>query len=223
MAALEENTHTKARTGGRLPVGRRVVRVNRHHGRVVSLLKVVLPTMALALTLAVIAWPLLEEQAEQAYGITDAEREEARDIRITQASYNGMEDNESPFTLTAETALQKDPDSPEIDLEAPKGDVMWAGRSWYAVTAPKGRFNQDTETLEMWDGVSAFQDQGYEFRTENVVIDFASNSGYGLSPVEGQGPDLYVSAEGFRVYNMGERIELIGKSKVILRPSNPGS
>lgn len=221
-AAVNDRPDLRPKGAG-IPVGQRAIRSQRYRARIVSFLKILFPTIAIALTLAVIAWPLLEESQWDSIGFTDAEREAARDVQITNAVYTSVQDGNSPYTITARTAQQHDPDVPIIDLTEPKADITWAGQGWYAVTAPTGRMNQETNTLDLWGGVSLFQDRGYEFHTERLMLNFKRKSGYSLTPVEGQGPDIYVSAEGIRVYNMGERIELLGKSKLILRPSQSGS
>lgn len=223
MAAAIDETPNLPPKGASIPVGQRAIRAERYRARIVSFLKILFPTVAIALTAAVVVWPLLEESQRDGIGFTDAEREAARDIQITNAVYSSVEDGKSPYTITAKTARQQDPDVPIIDLTDPKADITWADQAWYALTAPTGRMNQETNTLDLWGGVSLFQDRGYEFRTERLMLNFNQKSGYSLTPVEGQGPDIYVSAEGIRVYNMGERIELLGKSKLILRPSERGS
>ncbi|WP_259782012.1 LPS export ABC transporter periplasmic protein LptC [Aestuariispira ectoiniformans] len=223
MAEAIDDTPNVARKGASIPVGQRIVRAQRYRARIVGFLKILFPTIAVALTLAVVGWPLLEESQRDGLGFTQAERDAARDIQITNAVYTSVQNGNSPYTVTAKNAKQHDPDIPIIDLTDPKADITWADQTWYAVTAPTGRMNQDTNTLDLWGGVNLFQDQGYEFHTERMMLNFDQKSGYSLTPVEGQGPDIYVSAEGIRVYNMGERIELLGKTKLILRPTERGS
>lgn len=223
MALADQEMDKKTARGASIPFTRREAKLNRMHGRVVGGLKLILPTIALAMIVAVIAWPLLEEQTQASLGPSIGDRKFADNIQITDASYAGIGDADSPFSLTASHAVQEDPDQPLVTLTEPKGDIFWADDDWYAITAPNGQLNQETGTLELSGGVNAFQDKGYEFQTESMVIDIRGRSGYGVEPVVGQGPDIYLTGEGFRVYNMGERVEIMGKSKLIIRSVKSGS
>ena len=210
--------------GSRIPLGVRKARLNPLHGRIVQTLKLVLPTTAIALSAAVIVWPMIiKEESRFAITITEADRKSAKNLQVFNATYAGFMGGNSRFTITSDEAEKLKPDDPTTQLTNPKGDVLAEDGAWYAVTAKSGRLNEDTQTLELFGGVNAFQDTGLEFRTDNVVIDFASKSGYGLDPIQGQGPFGYVEAEGFRIYNMGERVELVGKSKLVIYSRQNGS
>lgn len=223
MAVAQQDMDAKPAKGSSLPIGQRKIKFSHLHGRVVSSLKLILPTIALALTIAVVAWPILEEHTSGPTTSGPDIRTFAQEVQINGATYAGQGDSDSPFTLTADNAVQPDPERLFFELTNPKGDVFWSNQDWYAITAPTGIYNQETGTLELSGGVNAFQDKGYEFQTESMVIDMAGRSGYGLEPIIGQGPDVYLSGEGFRVYNMGERVEIMGKSKLIIRSATTGS
>ena len=224
MAETANQPTAQKPRGSRIPLGVRKVRLNPLHGRIVSTLKLVLPTLAIALSAAVIIWPMIvKEESRFAITITKADRESAKNLQVFNATYAGFMGGNSRFTITSDQAEKIHPDDPTTDLTNPKGDVLADDGSWYAVTAKNGQLNEETQTLELTGGVNAFQDTGLEFRTDNVVIDFASKSGYGLDPIQGQGPFGYVEAEGFRIYNMGERVELVGKSKLVIYSRQNGS
>ena len=203
--------------------GRRV-QVGKSYGYFVSLLKLVLPTVALVLIVSVVLWPMLNDQEKRFnVNITKADRESAKNMQIFNATYSGMMANDSQFTITAEQTEQTNPEDDLVALTNPKGDILGVNGSWYAVTANEGQLNKKTNTLELWDNVNAFQDTGMELLTDNVVIDFENNSAYGLDPVKGQGPIGNVEAEGFRLHDGGVRIELLGRSKVVIYDNGESS
>ena len=86
------------------------------------------------------------------------------------------------------------------------------------MTATNGNFNRDDQLLELTGNVNLFHDSGYEFRTESAVFDLTAGDATGTEPVEGQGPFGHLKAEGFRIYNRGERVEFTGKSKLTINP-----
>ncbi|WP_420548811.1 LPS export ABC transporter periplasmic protein LptC [Curvivirga sp.] len=200
--------------GASIRLSQKSTRLNPYYGHFVSFMKVILPTIALAMVAGIILWPLLQ-QTEDFNVFNDDPDIDSTKLQVFDASYGGYGDEGSPYTITADRAIQNDPDKPIIDLEEPKGDILWSDDAWYAVTAPKGRMHQDTNMLELWGGVNAFQDQGLEFRSERMSVDLRNRSGFTDAPVEGVGQDIYIEAEGLHIHNGGERIDLIGKSKII--------
>ena len=88
--------------------------------------------------------------------------------------------------------------------------------SWIAITAELGNYNRTTQFLELAGTVNLFHDKGYEFRTTSAVLDLRAGDAIGTEPLQGQGSFGHLQAEGFTIRNRGERVELHGKSQVIL-------
>lgn len=186
------------------------------YGRFVGVAKILLPTIATALIAIVIILSMQENRF--AIGPAKIDRSEAEKLRMVNARFTGVDSSRRPFAVTADSADQKNPNSPEITLDAPKADILLANGSWVALTAAAGKFNRDDQILELTGNVNLFHDSGYEFRTESAVFDLTAGDATGVEPVEGQGPFGHLEAEGFRIYNRGERIEFTGKAKLTILP-----
>ena len=76
--------------------------------------------------------------------------------------------------------------------------------------------------LELTGTVNLFHDSGYEFHTTSAIFDLMAGDAIGQEPVTGQGPFGQLSAAGFRIHNQGERVELVGQSRVIIHPNRGG-
>ncbi len=190
------------------------------YGRVVMLLKIALPAIAIVLTAAVVAWPFLEDRSavEQTARVL-VESGDLDAMRMLNPNYAGLDEKAQPFTVTATEMHKPSPDSPSIDLVQPKADLLMADGSWAYVTADKGRYDQVSQLLELQGNVNFFQDEGYELRTAGATFDLVGGSAYGFDPIEGQGPFGTLRAEGgFQMLNRGEQITLLGKSNVVVRP-----
>jgi lipopolysaccharide export system protein LptC len=217
--AAEQSRHSFAQLSFR----RERPRYNPVYGRFVGIAKVLLPTIATALIAIVIVWPELSEQQNRfTLGPTKIDRSEAENLRMLNARFTGVDASRRPFTLTADTADQQDAKSPEIALNAPKADILLGNGAWVALTATKGNFNRERQLLELTGNVNLFHDSGYEFHTESAVFDLTAGDATGTEPVEGQGPFGHLKAEGFRIYNRGERVEFLGKSKLTINPDAGG-
>lgn len=206
--------------GSRLKLEPRRNYVPSSYGRVVMLLKIALPAIAIVLTAAVVAWPFLEDRsaAEQTARVL-VESGDLDAMRMLNPNYAGLDEKSQPFTVTATEMHKPSPDSPHIDLIQPKADLLMANGTWAYVTADNGRYDQVSQLLELQGNVNFFQDEGYELRTAGATFDLVGGSAYGFDPVEGQGPFGVLHADGgFQMLNRGQQITLLGKSNVVVRP-----
>lgn len=189
------------------------------YGRFVSLAKILLPTIATALIAIVVVWPELSEQENRfRLGPARIDRSDAEKLRMINARFTGVDASKRPFTVTADSADQTNAKSSDIVLVAPKADILLANGVWIALTAIDGNFNRDQQVLELTGNVNLFHDSGYEFHTESAVFDLTAGDATGTEPIEGQGPFGHLQAEGFRIYNRGERVKFTGKAKLTISP-----
>lgn len=192
---------------------------NPFYGRFVALIKIVLPTIATALIVLVAVWPHLNEQKKR-FQIDAAQIDpaDAENLRMLRPRFNGVDDSRRPFSITANSADQSDAQSILVDLDAPEADVLLGDNTWVALTASKGVFDREKQILELSGGVNLFHDKGYEFSTSSAIFDLAAGDATGTEKVEGQGPFGRLQAEGFRVYNRGQKVEFTGKAKLLILP-----
>ena len=185
----------------------------------VGLMKVVLPAMAAALILLVIAWPqLTKDRSRFTLGVANLGQDQIETLSMLNARYDGIDDKNRPFTLSADVATQSPRNDQIVDLELPKADMTMTDGAWLALTARAGRYNRESEQLDLAGNVSLFHDKGFELRTEYARIDLKRGIATGDQPVEGQGGAGTINAEGFRVSDRGQRILFTGRSHLVLRP-----
>lgn len=195
----------------------RKIRHSRLHGPLVSSLKVLLPTLAIALIVLVVLWPILKRQ-NNAFtpDLISAERIGADNFQVLNPRYSSRGEGEQSFLITADSIKQKNMDDAQISLHLPKADILLGDDGWVAVTAGTGELNRDTQTLELRGGVSLFHDRGYEFRTEAATFDIPGQSAHGFDPVAGQGPFGFLEAGGFRIDDNGARVALTGRARIVI-------
>ena len=202
--------------------GRRLIGLTRHRrldfrrSRSVAVMKVLLPSLAIALLAIVAAWPAISPRDDAFPLGFDAL---AARSPIVQHMVNprllSVDASAQPFVVTADlaTRLVGDPDQGDAyALIDPKADITLNDGTWWALTASKGTFRQQNQVLDLEGDVSLFHDTGYEFLTDAAQIDVSNGSAAGDRDVTGQGPIGTIAADGFRMLDGGERIVFTGKA-----------
>lgn len=189
------------------------------YSRLVTLLKVVMPASALALLLLVAAWPRLQAAIERIhFKVPRLDVSQARDLRMVNAHFSGIDRHERPFTVTADTARQRPDNDDLVELGTPKADMTTTSGTWLALNALTGLYQPQPQLLDLFGSVELFQDKGNEFRTDTAHVDMVQGTAEGSDPIEGHGSFGTVTAEGFRIEQHGDIVIFTGKSRLVLEP-----
>lgn len=185
----------------------------------VGFMKVLLPALAAALILLVVAWPQFTiDDGGFRLSVSKLAPDQADSLTMLNARFDGLDEKDRPYTLTADMATQSDSDKDLVELELPKADITLEDGTWLALTARSGEYRQKSRILDLAGSVSLFHDQGFELRTEAARVDLAKGVAEGAQPVQGQGSAGFIEAEGFRVLDRGARIIFTGKAHMIVNP-----
>lgn len=128
--------------------------------------------------------------------------------------YQSVDENDQPFSVTADTATQKDADT--VLLKNLNADMSFKDLRWAALSANEGTLRTKQKKLDLAGAVNMFYDGGYEMRTELARVDMAAGSVEGPGPVEGQGPSGTLTADRFKVREKGKVLYFEGNVKVTL-------
>jgi lipopolysaccharide export system protein LptC len=185
--------------------------------RRVAYLKLMLPALALLIVTAILAWPqIVRDDNRVRFGGGRITAEEADTLRMINARYVGVDDQQRPYVVTSALATRESAHAPLTDLQTPKADMTTSSGSWIAVTSETGVYHNDAKLLDLAGDVSVFHDGGTEFHTATAQVDLSAGSATGDDPVDGQGPTLTIKSEGFRIFDRGARIIYTGKAHLVL-------
>ena len=185
----------------------------------VGVMKVLLPALAAALILLVVAWPQFTiDGGGFRLSVSKLAPDQADSLTMLNARFDGLDEKDRPYMLTADMATQSDSDEDLVELELPKADITLEDGTWLALTARSGEYRQQSRILDLMGSVSLFHDQGFELRTEAARVDLAKGVAEGAQPVQGHGSAGFIEAEGFRVLDRGARIIFTGKAHMIINP-----
>ena len=189
------------------------------YSRFVTLMKVMLPLVALTLIGLVLAWPrLVVDDTRFRIGFSILKAREAENPSMVNARYQGLDDQSQLYAITADMARNMLKGSTAIELDMPKADLALKDGTWLVLTAETGVYVRESRSLALKGSVNLFHDSGYEIRTAEADIDLARSFAQGVVPVEGHGPFGEIKAQGFRLEDKGKLITFRGKSRLILFP-----
>jgi lipopolysaccharide export system protein LptC len=202
---------------------RAVARPSRRYTRFVAAMKLLLPAVAVALLLLVAAWPRIQAQLERfAAVLPKLDLREARDLRMVNARFSGLDKLNRPYTVTADIARQMPSKDDLLSLEGPKADITLQSGAWIAVNSDTGIYQQQQQVLDLFGQVHVFHDAGIEFTTDSARVFMQQGTAEGTEPVAGQGRFGELDAEGFQLLDRGDRIIFTGKSRLLLVQQPPG-
>jgi lipopolysaccharide export system protein LptC len=189
------------------------------HSRTVSLLRMILPGVALFLIGTVIIWSQWGHiEGVFKIGLALIDPDEAKTLRMVNPRFAGTRRDSRPYLVTADEAVRASREADIVNLSNPKGDITTKSGAWMALIAAKGVYNQKAETLDLDGGVDLFHDRGLHFVSKTAHIDLKSGVANGNDTVTGNGPSIDITGEGFKVLDDGKTIIFTGKSKALLYP-----
>lgn len=193
---------------------------NHHHrySRFVGIMKVLLPSLAVVLLGLVLVWPKLSLDDDRfRIGFAALTPDAVNTLAMVNARYYGVDKNNRPFTVTADSAVEEDPKAGIIVLDKPKADFATRDGHGVYVEAVRGFYHQKEQLLELEGQVALFHDEGYELHTEEAAIDLGAGTAEGTRAVTGNGPQGRIDGQGFRIVEKGRQILVTGRSMLQLQ------
>jgi lipopolysaccharide export system protein LptC len=180
----------------------------------ITLTKFLLPIGAAALLAMVALWPDLEGKHDATRFSFSNVSGEVEGGRLKNARYRGIDEKGRPYTLTTDIARQIDPE--RVELTRPQGDVTQEGGAWLNLKAEHGIYMQKANTLDLWQDVVLYRDDGTTLTTASASLDIKNGTATGKEPVHAEGPFGTLDAQAFTVTGKGTAIQFTGPARVLL-------
>ena len=192
--------------------------MHQRYSRFVRVMKVTLPALAVVLLALVVIWPHLSfDDSKFRVGFAALSPDAVKTLAMINARYFGIDQNGHPYTVTSDTATQRDQQPDIIDLANPKADFTSKSGGAVFVGADRGYYHQKDQLLDLAGNVSFYHENGTEMHTEEAHIDLKTDSAHGEVAVHGQGPGGTLEGEGFVMAGKGTDIVVTGRSTLSLR------
>jgi lipopolysaccharide export system protein LptC len=193
------------------------------YSRRVALLKRVLPAIGATLLLLVAAWPRLAPLWDSVrFGIPAIDLREARELKMLDPRYAGIDRLNRPYVVTAAVGRQVPDRNDLMSLERPRAVMIVHGGAKVVLTAATGVYQSQAQLLDLFDDVTMTHQNGTRFVTRRAHADFSDNTAEGHDPIEGHGPSGDVWGQGFRIRDRGDTIIFTGRSHLVLKAIKPG-
>lgn len=211
---LRPGTPGQPRTRKGAPTQKRIAR---RHWRV-TLAKRILPLVALALLTLIAIWPEISRDLNTTRFAIGRGTVDPESGKLSQARYNGVDEQERPYTVTADFARQTTPD--RVDLTNPVGDMTLANGTWLRGEGRQGVYMQQEGQLDLSGNVILYRDDGITLQTDAATLDVKSGSASTASMVHVEGPFGTLDAQGFTVLDHGSVVQFTGPGRLLLNSQN---
>ena len=183
----------------------------------VTTLKIVLPAIAVGLIVLVALWPQYLLEGGRSHIVAHPTGAAGIDrLSMTNPHFQGTDERNRPFSVSAERAMQDLRDDNLILLARPEAEMTLEDGAEIALKAAEGSYRRESELLRLTGGVDLAHNRGYRIKTPSAAIDLKGGTAEGNEPVDAQGPFGTLQAEGFRVAERGDIVEFTGKSRLVL-------
>ncbi len=181
----------------------------------VTVLKFALPVLALVIV-GILMTRLSGEPPQTIAALPKEEKTTPGQIELVEARYEGVDDENHPYTVTADKAVRAMHAPDTVLFENPMADITLQDQTWVAVKAKSGSFDRTLERVTMNDEVSVFHDSGYEMRLQNLDIDLKQKTAHTPRSVLAQGPMGTITAHSMTVKNQGNLIVFGGPATLTI-------
>jgi len=131
----------------------------RRYSRFVSLAKIALPLIALALVMVLVAWPQAQnEGATFQVSLAALPEGDAGDTGMTRARFVGTDSKDQAFVITAERAMPNAINPERIKLEMLQADLTLSSGVWASMLSVTGLYDRVQQSLTLRGGVDLFAD-----------------------------------------------------------------
>jgi len=172
-----------------------------------------LPTVAVIIAAALLAWPVMGGHDFSFILAKDRVAIATERLKIVRASYRGEDSKSQPFVITAGSAVQKTSKDPVVQLASLKAQIQ-LNDGPAVILANKGRYDMESETVDVDGPVSMRSAAGYAIDTRDVRIDLPTRTAHSNGAVDGRMPLGTFSADSLEADINKRTVSLEGHARL---------
>ncbi|WP_300375559.1 LPS export ABC transporter periplasmic protein LptC [Henriciella sp.] len=140
----------------------------------------------------------------------------SRDEVVTMVNprFTGRDATGQAFVITATTAQRQTGGGDRIELENPE----LLTEDGTQITAPSGLYDQDAQTLDLYEDVQVENAKGYSFDSTSAKVFITEGRVEGIDPLQGSGPLGDVRCDTYEIIEEGDRVYCSGNVEMTITP-----
>lgn len=183
------------------------------HDSLIAILRVVLPS-AVGVVAAMMVFLPLTAGGDVSFVLDRNKVEVTKErLRVQSATYRGQDNKGQPFTLTAGSAVQKSAAEPIVDIDRMMADIQLADGPG-KLTAPSGRFNLNSQQVEVNGPIAFDGPKGYTLQTQGATVDLKQKTMQGTGGVTGTLPQGNFKADSMNADLDNRIVRLNGRASM---------
>ncbi|WP_169566552.1 LPS export ABC transporter periplasmic protein LptC [Sneathiella limimaris] len=188
------------------------------HTRFVSVMKWVLPTLAVILIATAFILPGLQEESEKITLEYLEIAESDHKLTMTNPRFLSSDRGNQQFMVTADSATQQTGAERQIELINLQADITLSSGRWISIAAPKGWLDTEAEALDLVGGVEIFSDDGNQISAETARVLLSEKKVLSPKGLRSHGPLGELSADSFIANQLSGTLKFEGNVKMTLYP-----
>ena len=197
----------------------------KRHRLFVAHMKVLLMSLAIITTGALLLWPQIVKQRDFLDSLLKNSMlsvHQAASIDMSKVKFFSEDKKGQPFTILSEKVLETDPKRKLVKLDEPIGQMTLNSGVKILSSSPTAYFYQDKEILIFEDNVKVSTDNGYVANLSQVTLNHKEETASSSADVDINGPKMNLSAQGFYLFDNGDKIDFLGESTLLIKDDKTG-
>jgi lipopolysaccharide export system protein LptC len=191
-------------------------KAKRHSARVRAL-KIALPIFAIVIILGIAAVLVVRQFMFSGIEIANISMNDGK-LVMENPNLNGFDDNERPFSLKADRAIQDAANPAVVELEKIFATLPMSEKVSADVIAGNGVYDAEAKTLILRESIQIDTTDGMSISLEAADVDIKNSTMKTLSPITATSPQADISSDTLVVEDGGERLVFEGTVRMTLRP-----
>ena len=187
------------------------------HSRRVKLLRVLFPVVGVVVILGVAGTLLLQKMLLPDLEIANIEVNDGK-LVMENPNLNGMDENQRPYRLRADRAIQDAENPAVVELQAIIATLPMDDKLSADIVAGNGIYDSDAKTLVLSREVKVKTSDGMEIHLQDADVDIDKGTLMTLSPITAASAQADISSSSLLVEEGGDRLVFEGKVRMTLRP-----
>jgi lipopolysaccharide export system protein LptC len=188
-----------------------------HHSRRVRFLKVVLPSLGVAMALGFFGYSYISTPMKLSMDVASSAISNGK-LVMSNPKLEGVTKDNLSYSMTASRALQKLDNTGSIELEGMKAKLPVNDKNWAMIDAPKGVYDSGKNTLDITSEITVTTTDGMAAKLKSAFIDLGKGDLKTGDPVDIALKGTKIAADSMTVLENGKVLVFDKRVRVEISP-----